>query len=573
MLARLRATTRRQRALLAAGAAAALAAGYLLLSTQLDTWKERERAAAVRALEAQLSSEADDKQAEAECAARALASLLSPHAPPRSLHSHFDGIQRISDTTTLPSLLTGLRERLRACADVEALTARLQAGALPPSAKLAAWNELAVLSFTRATAAAFCVALLDLLLRVQLNLLGSHMYLAQAAGAQPGGGGYSRPSGCGSGWGSVTAGGEAVGADGSPPRKPQSGSGALSPAAQHAYLSLCAHFVRHGAGAVAAGCEASARAVLDGVPLRAPLTHADAAAMLARIASAFQHGVTGDDVDTLGGGFATATQCGASAPPTPTIVEASSAAELGAAQSAGSFATALNESAGASSNSVAASASQHQSASHPSCPPPSYAAVTGPDVEEEAAPGAAWAELLLPWPAIPRWSTAQPPRPCGVGSGSGGVPPSPSALPDSGGDGCGSGFGSRDAALLSRLVDETRSVLRGARFARLAASAIDAAAAQVAAQLGGAFGGVPMATPVGASSAASPAYSSPQLPLAKLVPAVAAAAEVAWIVPEAGAGHDRNSGGGASRPPRGVAAAVAALPEVDAFCADLFSSV
>ena len=69
---------------------------------------------------------------------------------PQRLHEHFDSIQRISDTTTLPSLLPGLRERLHQLIDVDALTARLMAArgaeALTPAEKYAAWQELTVLS-------------------------------------------------------------------------------------------------------------------------------------------------------------------------------------------------------------------------------------------------------------------------------------------------------------------------------------------------------------------------------------------------------------------------------------------
>ena len=70
---------------------------------------------------------------------------------PSRLHDHFDSIQRISDTTTLPTLLPHLRSRVFALADVEALTGRLQAcarGEAPLCAqeKLACWEELKVQS-------------------------------------------------------------------------------------------------------------------------------------------------------------------------------------------------------------------------------------------------------------------------------------------------------------------------------------------------------------------------------------------------------------------------------------------
>ena len=39
------------------------------------------------------------------------------------------------------------------------------------------WQELKVLSFARTLSATWLVALLDLLLRVQLNILGRHLFL------------------------------------------------------------------------------------------------------------------------------------------------------------------------------------------------------------------------------------------------------------------------------------------------------------------------------------------------------------------------------------------------------------
>ena len=67
------------------------------------------------------------------------------------LHDHFDSIQRISDTTTLPTLLPPLRARLAALADVDALTGRLQRSAsgeepLTPPDKVALWEQLMVKS-------------------------------------------------------------------------------------------------------------------------------------------------------------------------------------------------------------------------------------------------------------------------------------------------------------------------------------------------------------------------------------------------------------------------------------------
>ena len=69
MLARLRAMTRRQRALLAAAAGAAAAGLYVAVSWHLDTWREQERLVAARVLEQQREEEARDRTEEKKCVA------------------------------------------------------------------------------------------------------------------------------------------------------------------------------------------------------------------------------------------------------------------------------------------------------------------------------------------------------------------------------------------------------------------------------------------------------------------------------------------------------------------------
>ena len=46
--------------------------------------------------------------------------------------------------------------------------------------KLAAWEQLKVAAFGRAVGAAWLLSLLDLFVRVQLNILGRHLYLESA---------------------------------------------------------------------------------------------------------------------------------------------------------------------------------------------------------------------------------------------------------------------------------------------------------------------------------------------------------------------------------------------------------
>lgn len=50
-------------------------------------------------------------------------------------------------------------------------------GSLSGDEKHALWSEIKVLTFTRAIAASWMVSLLDLMNRVQLNILGRHLYL------------------------------------------------------------------------------------------------------------------------------------------------------------------------------------------------------------------------------------------------------------------------------------------------------------------------------------------------------------------------------------------------------------
>lgn len=51
---------------------------------------------------------------------------------------------------------------------------------LSPADKLGAWEELKVCAFARAAGAAWLLPALDLFVRVQLNILGRHLYLESA---------------------------------------------------------------------------------------------------------------------------------------------------------------------------------------------------------------------------------------------------------------------------------------------------------------------------------------------------------------------------------------------------------
>ena len=179
--------------------------------------------------------------------------------------------------------------------------------------------------------------------------------------------------------------------------------------------------------------------------------------------------------------------------------------------------------------------------------------------------GAPWAALLLP-------------------------PVDPFALPPPGSP----APGPEDAHLLAALSAETRDAVRGGRFAAVLRHALDASGLVLAVSLRGAFADAP----------------DDAVPLAKLVPAVAAATDEALLPPpppslavRAGMPPEEDDVAGETsssdeavledaaglpvpdaalpqQPPArlglaggGVAGALAALRPVDSFCADLFSSV
>lgn len=95
----------------------------------------------------------------------------------RHLITHFESVQAISTSTTTPSLLPVLLQSLTRTTDYKPLLQLLRQGGLSGSQKIASWEEIKVLTFTRAVAACWMVSLLDLMNRVQLNILGRHLYL------------------------------------------------------------------------------------------------------------------------------------------------------------------------------------------------------------------------------------------------------------------------------------------------------------------------------------------------------------------------------------------------------------
>lgn len=101
------------------------------------------------------------------------------------LQSHFQSIQQISDATTLPSVLPGLKKQLLSKIDLSGLTEKLVKGkevsqGLTQQEKNELWQELKILSFTRATCSMWALTMLNLFVRIQLNILGRHVYIDTA---------------------------------------------------------------------------------------------------------------------------------------------------------------------------------------------------------------------------------------------------------------------------------------------------------------------------------------------------------------------------------------------------------
>ncbi|VAI26427.1 unnamed protein product [Triticum turgidum subsp. durum] len=100
------------------------------------------------------------------------------------LQAHFEKVQRISDTTTLPFAMHYLRSRIMEELDISHLTERLLQGKgeLTPEDKYETWEKIKILSFTRTVSSMWAMTLLSLYVRVQVTILGRHLYLDFARG-------------------------------------------------------------------------------------------------------------------------------------------------------------------------------------------------------------------------------------------------------------------------------------------------------------------------------------------------------------------------------------------------------
>lgn len=109
------------------------------------------------------------------------------------MQMHFENIQRIANTMTLPHAMLYLSSRVAEELDLLHLTDRLIKGkghpnTLTPSEKLYLWDTLKILSFTRMVLSIWAMTSISLYIRIQVNILGRHLYIDTArdlGGFQP----------------------------------------------------------------------------------------------------------------------------------------------------------------------------------------------------------------------------------------------------------------------------------------------------------------------------------------------------------------------------------------------------
>mmetsp|Transcript_3912 Transcript_3912/g.11359 ORF Transcript_3912/g.11359 Transcript_3912/m.11359 type:complete len:349 (+) Transcript_3912:187-1233(+) len=98
-----------------------------------------------------------------------------------ALQQHFVSIQHIPEQKTLPTLLPSLQAALLRAADTTPLKEQLRqmrGDRTSGGEKVEVWMQLTAASFALAATTAWALPLLDLLLRVQINVLGRRLYFA-----------------------------------------------------------------------------------------------------------------------------------------------------------------------------------------------------------------------------------------------------------------------------------------------------------------------------------------------------------------------------------------------------------
>ncbi|KAL3640742.1 hypothetical protein CASFOL_015710 [Castilleja foliolosa] len=103
------------------------------------------------------------------------------------IQAHFESVQKIADSTTLPRVMHLLDNRLTENLDLSQLTERLIQGKGQPNTlttveKHELWDRLKILSFTKMVSSLWAMTMLSLFIRVQVNILGRHLYIDTARG-------------------------------------------------------------------------------------------------------------------------------------------------------------------------------------------------------------------------------------------------------------------------------------------------------------------------------------------------------------------------------------------------------
>ncbi|KAI3868021.1 hypothetical protein MKX03_035237 [Papaver bracteatum] len=101
------------------------------------------------------------------------------------LQAHFESIQRIADTTTLPYAIHYLQRRISQDLDLSnsmqrLIQAKSQPGLLTKAEKVELWERLKILGFVKIVLSLWATTLLSLYIRVQVNILGRHLYIDTA---------------------------------------------------------------------------------------------------------------------------------------------------------------------------------------------------------------------------------------------------------------------------------------------------------------------------------------------------------------------------------------------------------
>jgi Peroxin-3 len=196
------------------------------------------------------------------------------------LQHHFDSIQQIADATTLPSLLPALARALAASDGIDASLEQLRLSKggtiiLSSEEKRKLWEDLSGAALGRLTAAIWSLSLLSLQVRVQLNVLGRHLYL-EAALHDPA---------------SSSGGGRLLGFNG--PRRPPP---QLSAPSQESFLSFSEYLTNVGHVKLLYLARQAAEAALVGVSLDQEITAEELGVILSRSLAVFTQQILGNGV-------------------------------------------------------------------------------------------------------------------------------------------------------------------------------------------------------------------------------------------------------------------------------------